>query len=1010
MPTISHRLAAVRAADLLVLHIDLYNLEPGGIGLRRKDPAAPSHVVLRFPSQHLLEEAFAERDDDDDGGAPLLAQLTAAGGATVALAAGLGAAPSRVAFTVPDEFEEIPASLEALLEFLAKCRLNVVGTAEVQPAPPGLLLWLKSLLFGGGGPRAAGEGEEKGRGPSLVEPGLDQTAIELPYRLVLSPRSHAGFSHAATPPALPGLDRVELWHSRLGLAPGKEGKPRDHAERTVRAVWVRRAECRPRWDPANARARPLPPPAPPFLAAMTEDDRHQIAHLTSNYWQGFETAPVEVERLALSALGGWLDATGRWEPPEGLSLEEWTNRTTLGRDHFVKLVHRGYLFPFGHRASLIQIAERKWQEAVPGRPAALRKRLYVMVRVPELRFDAGAGHRLARQMPLTRVRLRTLVTPAIEPPADPRLFRVIVRGQPFRFAIEGEDERKSVTQFSMPLVFVEPPERGAIDVAAAGTALRGVDEAHRTDLGGTPVALVPERPKERGATTFPVSSAAFEGDAAPGFEAGFHPKLVDADIALPAVEIVSGKGAAQRFKYAETYLEHGFDLDGNKGEVFAELAKPVQLDLRGAADKAGGLLSPSMAINGLSRAVGPLGGNDLTGLSAGKFDPKEFFAGALGGAKLFGLFNLHEVIEEATGPLDKVGAAPQLITKRAQDTLVAEWTYAPKLQPYPAAPDSFFVPRPGAGSLTLYARVETKGQQPRAEVECTLAKVDIHLPPGEDSCIVIPIEEIRFRAVVGKKLDVNVELGEIEFGGPLEFVNELRELIPADGFSDPPALEVTPERISSGFSIALPDVAIGVFALQHVSLGARFELPFLGPPPTFAFNFCTRNEPFLLTVSAFGGGGFFLIKVDPKGMQRLEASFEFGASVSMNFGVASGGVHVMAGIYFTLGTDDGAILTGYFRAGGNVSVLGIVSISIELYLGLSYEIESGKAIGRASLTVEIELCLFSTSVQIACERKLAGSSGDPPLADLLSPYDDPDDRNDPPRKIDPWADYCTAYA
>ena len=53
----------------------------------------------------------------------------------------------------------------------------------------------------------------------------------------------------------------------------------------------------------------------------------------------------------------------------------------------------------------------------------------------------------------------------------------------------------------------------------------------------------------------------------------------------------------------------------------------------------------------------------------------------------------------------------------------------------------------------------------------------------------------------------------------------------------------------------------------------------------------------------------------------LEAAFEFGATASIDIGVASGGVHIMAGIYFSLraqgaGTDLAPTLVGYLRMGG----------------------------------------------------------------------------------------------
>ncbi len=76
-------------------------------------------------------------------------------------------------------------------------------------------------------------------------------------------------------------------------------------------------------------------------------------------------------------------------------------------------------------------------------------------------------------------------------------------------------------------------------------------------------------------------------------------------------------------------------------------------------------------------------------------------------------------------------------------------------------------------------------------------------------------------------------------------------------------------------------------------------MPFIGQPLSVRFNFCTREQPFIASPwHIFGGGGSFGVTLDPHGIQILEASFEFGASISIDLGVASGGVHVMAGMYF----------------------------------------------------------------------------------------------------------------
>ena len=74
----------------------------------------------------------------------------------------------------------------------------------------------------------------------------------------------------------------------------------------------------------------------------------------------------------------------------------------------------------------------------------------------------------------------------------------------------------------------------------------------------------------------------------------------------------------------------------------------------------------------------------------------------------------------------------------------------------------------------------------------------------------------------------------------------LKQIIPLDGFSDPPAIEVSAEGIKGGFSLALPNLPFGVFSLTNLSLGAGFSIPFVGKPLSVRFNFCERESPFHL--------------------------------------------------------------------------------------------------------------------------------------------------------------------
>jgi hypothetical protein len=123
----------------------------------------------------------------------------------------------------------------------------------------------------------------------------------------------------------------------------------------------------------------------------------------------------------------------------------------------------------------------------------------------------------------------------------------------------------------------------------------------------------------------------------------------------------------------------------------------------------------------------------------------------------------------------------------------------------------------------------------------------------------------------------------------------------------------------------------------------------------------------------------------------------------------------MAGVYFRMEAD-AASLTGYFRLEGHVDVLGLITASLELYLELRYEFETGKAAGRATLTIEISVFVFSGSVTITCERKFAGSNGDPTFRQLLGTGSDPRlALADELAAIDddtayPWRTYCEAFA
>ena len=69
--------------------------------------------------------------------------------------------------------------------------------------------------------------------------------------------------------------------------------------------------------------------------------------------------------------------------------------------------------------------------------------------------------------------------------------------------------------------------------------------------------------------------------------------------------------------------------------------------------------------------------------------------------------------------------------------------------------------------------------------------------------------------------------------------------------------------------------------------------------------------------------------------------------------------------------------------GGELSVLGLISVSLEFNLSFTYEFEKNAASGRATLTVKVEVLFFSTSVEITVEKRFGGSGGDPKFGEVF---------------------------
>lgn len=362
-----------------------------------------------------------------------------------------------------------------------------------------------------------------------------------------------------------------------------------------------------------------------------------------------------------------------------------------------------------------------------------------------------------------------------------------------------------------------------------------------------------------------------------------------------------------------------------------------------------------------------------------------------------------QTLTTLTGLAKDAAGLAQLLQGAAGSQVTARLHWRPTITAWglPGVPNIFRPADPHALHIDVEVRASASAP-PAVDIVAEIVDFDLNLiGDGTTGLMKLMFRRIGFAARSSGKPEVDVVFGGIGFLGPLSFVDRLRELIPFDGFADPPHVDATPAGVTAGFDLTLPNVSVGVFSLENISLGADARVPFLGDAMTVGFHFCAKDAPFRLTVMAVGGGGWLVLRASPKGLVLLELGLEAAASLAVDLGVASGSVSVAVGVYLRLEADKG-LLAAYFRIRGEVEVLGLVSASITLELSLTYHFETGKLIGRASLVVEVEVLFFSASVEISVERRLAGSKGDPTMFDVMPPDVDGENAD--------WARYCDAFA
>ncbi|MFE1591351.1 hypothetical protein [Nocardia sp. NPDC058705] len=779
----------------------------------------------------------------------------------------------------------------------------------------------------------------------LAVASAQETAVEIPWRTMLVPgaRTDGGTVVCRHGSHTPAAGVHGLWRTRLVDAEVPAVAALSDAHLTVRVI---------EHDIANTAD---PDFGPNNTIGLPRALRTRLVAETA-------VRPATAARLELSSLGGTLHAKGAW------TAFEWEQRTVLGRDMLVRARLEGVLYPLGHRAEYLEVVTREF-DATAGGAAVLRRVGVLTVVEPVRRPPDDPG--LRRRFPLGDIEIeQTTFTDLASPNAavpgagwqrtalpgigeQSTHFRpTTAAGAPVLFPIRCTTSTGVVT-FAMPLFFVAEIAVGATtSLTDPGLAQRLSSDygAEAVAFAPTPIDITGTGGRARG-DIHEVHGLTIAGIANQSLADGYRAGLAQLEIALPALRVLRGDDQVTSVRLADNYLRDG------AADVLMEMVanQTREIDFARDAGRSGGLLAPKYIANAISRSLGPVNLGALPHPATGLIDPAALFPSdqaALLGFPLKTLVTQLRLPPEITA-VPRLGAAPEVRMQWRDVTLRST---------------AAFVARPGTRlDLTVVASPETN------ETTCSVKDFSLELPPGPRRVLRLNFAALTFTQRVGSAPDVSVDGIGVEFVGELTLLKELQDLVQLGDTGK--LLDITPRGIAVRYALPLPPVTAGAFVMRNIALTAAVDIPFNGDPVGFTFGFASRVSPFQLSVMMFGGGGYLEIQLDRDGLRRLEAALEFGAFVAVDFVVASGEVHALGGVRFTLERDGAVTLCGYLRIGGCVEVLGLISVSIELCLSLTYRSERNALVGRATLVIEIDLTLWSDSVELdSGEWVLAGGA------------------------------------
>ena len=958
--------SVVRRDDLLALTFEFKNLRLAEDSQRLVliDANKPAYVIVHFPPQHLAERAYEGLPSQALPWPPIPSRLSG---------------PSRLAFRLKGNADSIGFNLHSLLDWSNR--------GDLEP----------SLV------------DPTRRKQEITEPESTQTAIEAPYRLILSPAWTSEWQGMTEPLSLgkpEGPMRSELWHTRLIGRVLDESGEKSPVE--VRAVWSPDYQLE---DPKQAQ-----------VAFAMPLRAHYTDLINRTHRKDLDPEPVPAHNLMLSALGAWLDLDGPLLPgPASVRLDRWTHITTMGQDELVVTEEKGFLLPTAHAASLVTITRRRFDvpqsdasETAPPEPqrgAFLRTRFFIKVRTPV--SDLGRDPR----MPFTSIELLDRITPDLylDDPQAISFWITVGDEAPRNYLFQacGRDWADQQSGFEFPAMFLSAAAT-ADQVKEAADRYRQAQEERVVLLQGQLVSVAEPLKPIDGETAMTVITTRLELLklrllAEPRSEQNSRDPSAPFG---PVAESLLARLPILKDFLADDINQDWFELvdlnqDGNVGEVFLKHAdinaEPIRLDFADQAAKIGALIAPSMQIAGVARSVGPFG--DIAPLFGQDFSPARYFLQADSLlATILGGIPLAQVL--TTIPAPELSVLPHFslragaVDGREGRQLSLAW----KTRELQADEKRVFVP---GHQCELDLRVDMRarpGQEPEISTRARLTDYELHLLLLGDNAVVFQFDYMEYIAGAGQQAALHMELASIRMQGDL--LKVVQFLAEASAASFKAKGKESGLSFSVTFSIKAIELALAwgkkrdkeakkddpeagdaipygpTLLLYNIGFSFGVTIPLSAKPVVFKLALASPNKPFFIGSrgSIWGGGGSFAATVDTQAVAELALSLQFGAQQAFKAGSAKCSCMATAGVLLTYrfdtkGLDFAFILT----FAGSAKLTDWFEVAVGFYVELK-PVGAVDFEGEAKLSFKLTIAFFTLSISHKFQFMMPGPNlGTPKL-------------------------------